>query len=140
MSVVVFTGEQHYSHSWTDVLADQYFTIFVPQCMSVEASISTLDKEIVTHTFPSFIPKTTTSSPFSANATAAGIEQSNSTEKTASSLSDWSLYKRTALSSISTAIYTLSPAALLLASDVTSLPRAALCTLTSENSSGSPYI
>ena len=81
-----------------------------------------------------------TSSLFSANATAAGIEQSNSTEKTASSLSDWSLYKQNALSSIPTATYTLSPAALLLASDVTSLPWAALCTLTSENSSGSPYI
>ena len=85
------------------------------------------------------MPNTMMSSLFSANAKAAGTEQSSSTEKIGTNfVLDSSLYRRTALSSILIVTQGLFPAALLLTSDVISLPHAALCTLTSRNALGSP--
>ena len=85
-------------------------------------------KESITHTFPSFMPNTMMSLLFSANAKAAGTEQSSYTEKIGTKfVSDSSLYRRTALSSILIVMQGLFPAALLLMSDVISLLCAALC-------------
>ena len=109
--------------------------------MSVQDLRSMLHiKESITHTFPSFILNTMMSSLFLANAKAAGTEQSSSsTEKIGTNfVSDSSLYRRTALSSIPIAMQGLFRAARLLMSDVISLLRAALCMLTSRNVPGSP--
>ena len=80
-----------------------------------------------------------TSSLFTANAKAAGTEPSSSTEKIGTNfVSDSSLYRRTALSSIPIVMQGLFRAAWLLTSDVIYLPCAALCRLTSRNAPGSP--
>ena len=76
---------------------------------------------------------------FLANAKTAGTEQSSSTEKIGTKfVSDSSLYRRTALFSILIVMQGLFPAALLLMSDMISLPHATLCTLTSRNVLGLP--